>query len=120
MEDVTRAPNVPLVSRVDINTRLTLGFALIIVLMLVGVGILLWQSHVMRTQANRLKEMDEQFIEVLRVHDVLLSFRAKYGELARARDLARLQEKRSMRKPHILLNGRDWKKSSTNIWRFNQ
>jgi PAS domain S-box-containing protein len=92
MEDVTRAPKVPLVSRVDINTRLTLGFALIIVLMLVGVGILLWQAHVMRTQANRLKEMDEQFIEVLRVHDVLLSFRAKYGELARARDLARLQE----------------------------
>jgi PAS domain S-box-containing protein len=91
MEDVTRAPNIPLVSRVGINTRLTLGFALIVFLMLVGVGILLWQSHVMRTQANRLKEMDEQFIEVLRVHDVLLSFRTESGELARARNLARLQ-----------------------------
>ena len=46
---------ITLISNVDIKTRLTFCFVLIIALMSVGTGILLWQSHVMRTQANRLK-----------------------------------------------------------------
>jgi CHASE3 domain sensor protein len=66
---------ITLISNVDIKTRLTFCFVLIIALMSVGIGILLWQSHVMRTQANRLKEMDEQFMEVQRVRSLVLSFR---------------------------------------------
>jgi PAS domain S-box-containing protein len=81
---------ISLVSRVGINTRLTLGFVLIIVLMSVATGILLWQSRVMRTQANRLKEMDEQFMEVQRAHAFLLSFHGESEQLVKARDLARL------------------------------
>ncbi|WP_433964661.1 PAS domain-containing protein [Tunturiibacter gelidiferens] len=81
---------ISLVSRVGINTRLTLGFVLIIVLMSVATGILLWQSRVMRTQANRLKEMDEQFMEVQRAHAFLLSFHSASEQLVKARDLARL------------------------------
>ena len=53
---------------------------------------LLWQSHIMRTQANRLMLVDEQFTEVLRVHDTLMSFRARLSELARARNIARLRQ----------------------------
>ncbi|WP_084080807.1 sensor histidine kinase [Edaphobacter aggregans] len=83
---------ITLVSRVGINTRLTLGFVLIIVLMSVATGILLWQSRVMRTQANRLKEMDEQFMEVQRAHAFLLSFHSESEQLVKARDLARLQQ----------------------------
>jgi PAS domain S-box-containing protein len=83
---------ISLVSRVGINTRLTLGFVLIILLMSVATGILLWQSRVMRTQANRLKEMDEQFIEVQRAHAFLLSFHSESEQLVKARDLARLQQ----------------------------
>jgi PAS domain S-box-containing protein len=83
---------ITLISNVDIKTRLTVCFALIIVLMSVGTGILLWQSLVMRTQANRLKEMDEQFMEVQRVRLLVLSFRDKSEELVRARNLARLQQ----------------------------
>jgi PAS domain S-box-containing protein len=83
---------ISLVSRVGINTRLTLGFILIIVLMSVATGILLWQSRVMRTQANRLKEMDEQFMEVQRAHAFLLSFHSESEQLVKARDLARLQQ----------------------------
>jgi len=79
-----------LVSRVGINTRLTLGFVLIIVLMSVATGILLWQSRVMRTQANRLKEVDEQFMEVQRAHAFLLSFHSESEQLVKAQDLARL------------------------------
>jgi PAS domain S-box-containing protein len=83
---------ITLISNVDIKTRLTLCFVLIIALMSVGTGILLWQSHVMRTQANRLKEMDEQFMEVQRVRSLVLSFRNESEQLVRARNLARLQQ----------------------------
>src|ERR1700760_2724281 len=81
-----------LISNVDIKTRLTFCFVLIIALMSVGTGILLWQSHVMRAQANRLKDMDEQFMEVQRVHALVLSFRNESEQLVKARNLPRLQQ----------------------------
>ena len=83
---------ITLISNVDIKTRLTFCFVLIIALMSMGTGILLWQSHVMRTQANRLKEMDEQFMEVQRVRSLVLSFRNESEQLVRARNLARLEQ----------------------------
>src|ERR1700758_3141533 len=86
------AQMIALISRVDIKTRLTFCFVLIIALMSVGTGILLWQSRVMRAQANRLKEMDEQFMEVQRVHALVLSFRYESEQFAKARNLARLQQ----------------------------
>ena len=83
---------ITLISNVDIKTRLTFCFVLIIALMSVGTGIMLWQSHVMRTQANRLTQLDEQFMEVQRVHSLVLSFRNESEQLVRARNLARLQQ----------------------------
>ncbi len=87
-----RAGMITLISNVDIKTRLTFCFVLIIALMSVGTGIMLWQSHVMRTQANRLTQLDEQFMEVQRVHSLVLSFRNESEQLVRARNLARLQQ----------------------------
>jgi PAS domain S-box-containing protein len=103
MDDVSRpvdgaSPSVKaawiiaLISRVDIKTRLTLCFVLIIALMSVGTGILFWQSRVMRAQANCLKQMDEQFMEVQRVRALVLSFRDESEQLVKARNLARLQQ----------------------------
>jgi PAS domain S-box-containing protein len=89
---VKAAQVIALISRVDIKTRLTFCFVLIIALMSVGTGILLWQSRVMRAQANRLKEMDEQFMEVQRVHALVLSFRNESEQLVKARNLPRLQQ----------------------------
>ena len=89
---VKAAQMIALISRVDIKTRLTLCFVLIIALMSAGAGILLWQSRVMRAQANRLKEMDEQFMEVQRVHALILSFRLESEQSVKARNLARLQQ----------------------------
>src|ERR1700692_2182501 len=83
---------ITLVSNVDIKTRLTVCFVLIIALMSVGTGILLWQSHVMRTQANRLKEMDEQFMEVQRVRSLVLSFRNESEQLVANQNPAHLQQ----------------------------
>src|ERR1700757_2476906 len=88
-----KAPRIiTLISRVDINSRLTICFVLIIALMSVGTGIMLWQSHVMRTQADRLKQLDEQFMEVQRVHALVLSFSNESEQLVKARNLARLQQ----------------------------
>src|ERR1700740_756609 len=89
---VKAARMITLVSNVDIKTRLAFCFVLIIALMSLGTGIMLWQSHVMRTQANRLKQLDEQFMEVQRVHALVLSFRNESEQLVRARNLARLQQ----------------------------
>jgi PAS domain S-box-containing protein len=89
---VKAAQMIALISRVDIKTRLTLCFVLIIALMSVGTGILLWQSRVMRAEANRLKEMDEQFMEVQRVHALVLWFRNESEQLVKARNPARLQQ----------------------------
>src|ERR1700688_1253564 len=89
---VKAAQMIALISRVDIKTRLTLCFVLIIALMSVGTGILLWQSRVMRAEANRLKEMDEQFMEVQRVHALVLWFHNESEQLVKARNPARLQQ----------------------------
>jgi PAS domain S-box-containing protein len=83
---------ITLVSRVGIKTRLTLCFVVIIALMTVRTGIMLWQSHIMHTQANRLKQLDEQFMEIQRVHAFILSFRNESEQLVKARNLARLQQ----------------------------
>ena len=80
-----------LLSRADIGARLTMGFAIIVFLMLGGMATLIWLSYVMHSQANRLMEMDEQFIEVQRVHTVLLSFRVELENLVKSRDLTTLQ-----------------------------
>jgi PAS domain S-box-containing protein len=79
-------------SNFDIKTRLTFCFVLISALMSVGTGILLWQSHVMRTQASRLKEIDEQFMEVQRVRSLVLSLRLESEQAVTARNLARLRQ----------------------------
>src|ERR1700757_2493796 len=88
-----KAPRIiTLISRVDINSRLTICFVLIIALMSVGTGIMLWQSHVMRSQADRLKQLDEQFIEVQRVHALVLSFSNESEQLVKARNLSPPQQ----------------------------
>src|ERR1700758_5730158 len=79
---------ITLISNVDIKSRLTICFVLIIALMSVGTGILLWQSHMMRIQANRLKEMDEQSMEVQRVRSLVLSFRNESEQLVATQNLA--------------------------------
>ena len=61
--------------RLNIGPRLVLCFALIIVLMLAGDAIVLWQFHIVHAQAERLNEYDEELVTVLRVHSDMLKFR---------------------------------------------
>jgi transcriptional regulator with PAS, ATPase and Fis domain len=84
------AANIPLLYRLNIHRRLTLCFILVIVLMLVGNGVLLWQLHLIRAQVERLNGVNEELIEVLHVHTDLLSVYERLGLLARSKDSARL------------------------------
>jgi len=77
--------------RLNIGPRLVLCFALIIVSMLVGDVIVLWQFHIVQAQAERLNECDEELVTVLRVHSDLLKFRDALESLANAKDSERLK-----------------------------
>jgi hypothetical protein len=77
--------------RLNIGPRLVLCFALIIVLMLAGDIIVLWQFHVVQAQAERLNEYDEELATVLRVHSDVLKFRDTLESLANAKAPERLK-----------------------------
>ena len=80
----------PLLNRLNIHRRLTLCFIFIIVLMLIGTGVLLWQLHLISAQVEGLNGVNEELIEVLRVHTGLLSAYERLGAAARSEDSGRL------------------------------
>jgi len=82
--------NIPLLYRLNIHRRLALSFIFVIVMMLVGIGVLLWQLHLIRAQVERLNGVNEELIEVLHVHTGLLSVYERLGVLARSEDSTRL------------------------------
>jgi PAS domain S-box-containing protein len=77
--------------RLNIGPRLVLCFALIIVSMLAGDVIVLWQFHIVQAQAERLNEYDEELATVLRIHSDLLKFRDALESLADAKNSERLK-----------------------------
>src|ERR1700723_1755217 len=77
--------------RLDIGTRLILGFMIIILSMLAADAIILWEFYVVRAQAMRLSEIDQKLIAVLRVHTSMLAFHDRLDGLADAEDADRLR-----------------------------
>jgi PAS domain S-box-containing protein len=77
---------IPSVDRLNIGRRLTLCFVFIIVLMLGGNGLLLWQFHLVRLQEARLASVGQELIAVLRFQSDILSFHARLDELAHSED----------------------------------
>jgi PAS domain S-box-containing protein len=78
------------VGRLNIGPRLILGFAFIILSMLAADAVVLWQFHVVRTQAGRLNDIDRKLVAVLRVHTSLLAFYDRLDTLADSGDARRL------------------------------
>jgi PAS domain S-box-containing protein len=76
--------------RLNIGPRLILGFVFIILSMLAADAIILWQFHVVRTQAGRLNDVDQKLVAVLRVHTSILAFHDRLDGLADAEDADRL------------------------------
>jgi PAS domain S-box-containing protein len=76
--------------RLNIGPRLILGFAFIMLSMLAADMVILWQFQVVRTQAQRLDDVDQRLVAVLRVHTSMLAFHDRLDALADAEDANRL------------------------------
>jgi PAS domain S-box-containing protein len=76
--------------RVNIGPRLVLGFGLIILAMLAADAVVLWQFQAVRAQSERLSDIDQARIAVLRVHTGLLAFHDRLDALADSEDAAGL------------------------------
>jgi PAS domain S-box-containing protein len=76
--------------RLNIGPRLILGFVFILSSMLAADAVILWQFHMIRTQAGRLNHVDQTLVAVLRVHTRMLAFHDRLDALADAEDADRL------------------------------
>lgn len=76
--------------RLDIGHRLTFCFGLIVLAMLLGNGVLLWELHRAQDQAERLHGVDQELIILLQAHANLLSFYDRVDELAHSENSAEL------------------------------
>jgi signal transduction histidine kinase len=74
----------------NFGTRLTVTYALLVVLILGGYGLIIWLFNLTRTQAHRLASANQQLIVVLQLQVSLLSFHQRLDELARSRDPQRI------------------------------
>jgi signal transduction histidine kinase len=76
--------------RFNIGPRLTLCFLFIILALLVGNAVSLWQFHLARTQADRLSGVDQELIAVLQAHTSLMSFYERLDVLAQSESTGQL------------------------------
>src|ERR1700726_3184017 len=76
--------------RLNIGPRLIFGFVFIMLSMLAADAVVLWQFHVVRTQAERLNGIDQKLVAVLRVHTSMLAFHDRLDGLADAEDADRV------------------------------
>src|ERR1022692_3509520 len=73
-------------ARLNIGSRLILGFVFIILVMLGADAVVLWQFHLVNAQAGRLNGIDQKLVTLLRVHTSLLEFYAGVEALAQTED----------------------------------
>jgi signal transduction histidine kinase len=74
----------------NIGTRLTVTFALLIILILGGNGLVIWQFNSARTETDRLVGANQQMTAVLRLQMNLLSFHRRLDDLALSKEYPRL------------------------------
>src|SRR5579859_3057224 len=90
--------------RLNIGPRLIFGFVLIVLSMLVADAIILWQFHIVRTNAEHLNVADQKRVAVLRVHTSMLAFHDRLDGLADAEDANRLQIEAGPLRAEVLEN----------------
>ena len=76
--------------RLNIRHRLILGFVFIVLSMLAAYAVVAWQFHLVQGQAQRLNDIDQKLVAVLRVHISLLAFHDRLEGLADSQDLGGL------------------------------
>jgi signal transduction histidine kinase len=77
--------------RLDLYPGAKLTFFLLVGLIVGGNGLLIWQFHIGRLQAERVSRVSAQMAAVLRLQGDLLAFHARLGELAQAKDASGLK-----------------------------
>jgi transcriptional regulator with PAS, ATPase and Fis domain/HAMP domain-containing protein len=95
------------ISRLYIGPRLTLCFAAIVLLMMAGDGVLLWQFHSARVEADRLSGVSQELIAVVNFQATLLSFDDQLDKLARSEDVDRLSRESGPLRAMLLDSVRD-------------
>src|SRR5258708_19768172 len=76
-------------ARLNIGPRLILGFVFIILSMLAADAVILWQFHLVRTQAERLNGIDQKLVAVLPVHTTLVPFHDRLENLSHSQHIRR-------------------------------
>ncbi|HTZ59816.1 MAG TPA: ATP-binding protein [Acidobacteriaceae bacterium] len=89
----------PNVSYFNIGPRLAIIFAFLLLLILGGNGLLLWQFHLARVQTELLTTANQQVISVLRLQEALVSTHERLDELVKTRNSSgMLQEAEPLRR----------------------
>ena len=92
--------------RLNIGPRLTLCFLSIILALLLGNAVLLWQFHQARVQAERLRGVDQELIAVLQTHINLMSFYERLDALAHSESTGDLVNEAQAIRDALLENSR--------------
>jgi PAS domain S-box-containing protein len=80
------------INKLKIAPRLFLCFALIVLLMLVGNSLLVWQFNLGRQQSNRVSALARELAVVSRFQTDVLSFDARLDSLAKSEDIDGLKQ----------------------------
>ncbi len=75
--------------RLPISVRLTLSFAIILLLSLIGSVVGVWQFLQVQEQAQRLNQINAEAIAILRVHNSVLNLKDELQDLTAREDAAR-------------------------------
>jgi PAS domain S-box-containing protein len=75
------------INKLKIAPRLILCFAVIVLLMLVGNSLLVWQFYLVRQQSDRVSALARELVVVSRFQTDLLSLDAKLDSLAKSEDI---------------------------------
>ena len=92
--------------RLSIGRRLTLCFLFIILALLVGNAVLLWQFHLARAQAELLSGVDQELIAILQTQTSLMTFYEKLDLLAHSENTAQLVKEMEALRNAILQDSR--------------
>jgi PAS domain S-box-containing protein len=94
------------INKLKIAPRLILSFAVIVLLMLVGNSLLLWQFRLVRQQSDRVSALARELVVVSRFQTDILSLDAKLDSLAKSEDIDGLKRE-SGRLRSVLLTDTD-------------
>lgn len=85
--------------RLNTGRRLIICLGIVVLAMLVGDGVLLWQYHQAREDAEQLRGFDRELIAVLQAHIRVMSFYERLDQLARSASMSLLmQDAETLRK----------------------